>query len=364
MDSRVLKGALVDFGPGADVLSMKHSSDYSAIQFSCDKGQCNASHFAMYMFSLFQETVGLTRIHVITDPDAYPGIAHVQVKDPTFAARIKSKCDRHAKWIRQRKMSVRPVPVEMEYERSGDPPYMPAVKLDLLKDRYARLRIGSGPAAPECVICLTEAEDPYLTPCGHRYCRACFVSQCSSVTKQQIPIRCLGNSGECSRIFLLPEIKLLLEPDIFEQLLARSFAIYFKTIDTIRQCPTSHCDKTYRASTDGTVVTCLKCSTPICTTCHAPSHSGMTCAMYQSVGMKEYQSWGFTKDVKKCPRCRNLIEKVGGCEKVDCRCGANFCWKCMEVSDAKGHCRCWRDTWGAGISKEMDADKGKGGRYV
>ena len=64
--------------------------------------------------------------------------------------------------------------------------------------------------------------------------------------------------------------------------------------------------------------------------------------MYQRLGMVELQTWGINKDIRKCPRCRNLIEKTGGCEKVDCICGAGMCWDCMELWDENGQCRCFR----------------------
>ena len=346
VDCRIIKGALVDFGPGACVSSFKHPSDYSAIRVSCYVPQRSAADFAIYMFDMFREPVGLPRIHIITAPDACPVIAHVQVKSPSFAIRIKSKFDRYLKCIPTTRISIRVAPVEIHYEASLDPPDMTAISLSLLQDRYTRLRIKEIPVDGECTICLTEAEDPYLTACGHLYCRACFRAQCASVSKDTFPIRCFGNAGKCTRVLLLPELRMALPSGALNQLLATSYAAHLKTIDTIQECPTSHCDQTYRTSTDGSVLTCLKCSTPICTTCQAPSHSGMTCATRQRLGAAEIQSWNLGKDIRKCPRCRNLIEKTGGCERVDCACGAGLCWKCMELWDANRQCRCLRAKWG------------------
>lgn len=362
VESRVLNGALVDFGPGADVLGMKHSSDYSAIHFSCKTALRTAGDIVTYMYAFFQEPVTLSRVHVLTGPDVCPVVAHVQVKDPAFAARVQSESDRYSKLVPQSRSSVRRVPVEIGYETSLDPAYMADIRLHLLKDRHARLRLGPGPAAPECAVCLTEAEDPYLTPCGHRYCRACFVGQCSSVTKkQEIPLRCLGDSGKCSRIFLLPELKHLLPADHFDQLLTKSANIHFRTITTINPCPTPDCPQTHRATTDGSVLTCAACSVPICTTCHSPSHSGLTCATYQSANHARLgsvkghgrQSPGFDggeDTIRKCPRCRNLVEKAGGCDRMECRCcWAGFCWRCMEVWDAAGRCACLRERGKGGV---------------
>lgn len=358
VESRVLNGALLDFGPGADVLGMKHSSDYSAIHFTCKTARRTAADIVMLMWAFFREPVTLSRVHVLTGPNVCPVVAHVQVKDVAFAARVKSKSDRWAKLLPSTRSSVRRVPVEIGYETSDDSVYTADMRLHLLKDRHARLRLGPGPAAPECAVCLTEAEDPYLTPCGHWYCRACFVGQCSSVaTKHDIPLRCLGDSGKCSRIFLLPEIKLLIQPEQFEKLLQKSSNIHFRTITTIKPCPTPNCSQTHHATTDGSVLACAECSVPICTTCQAPSHSGVTCATYQSANnarLGSVKGHGQSEDlnseedtIRKCPRCRNLVEKTGGCDKMECRCcWAGFCWKCMEVWDAAKRCRCLREREG------------------
>ena len=350
VESHVLNGALVNFGPGADVLSMKHAVDYSAIRFSSNRAK-SAEDIVMFFISFFQEPVTMTRVHLMSEP-----YYHVQIKDPTFAARMLAKHDRYLRGIPQIQMSIRQVPVEMSYETSADPSHMQDITLVVLKDRLARLKLGPGPAAPECVVCLTEAEDPYLTPCRHRYCRVCFANQCSSVYKNdEIPIRCLGDSGKCSRIFLFPELKHILQPESFQQLLNKSLSIYLRTITTIKFCPTPNCSETYRATTDGTVLTCFKCSVPCCTTCQTASHSGITCATNRSNNqlgaVKKSQGW-CEGTIKKCPRCCNLIEKVEGCDRIECQCcWAGFCWKCMELWDRGGLCRCMREKYAGGKGK-------------
>ena len=347
----ILNNALVTFGPGADVLSMLHPSDYSAIRFSCPQARCTAGQMAMYLYSSFDEVVGVSRIHIVTDPDECPAVAHVQVQDPTFAARIKGRFDRYLTWVPQTKMTIVQVPVEIGYESSsGDQPNIPGLQLQLLRDRHAMIRARDRPAAPECAVCLTEAEESILTPCRHRYCRACFIAQCSSITDNEqgeIPLRCLGDSGTCSRIFLLPELDQLLDPPIFDHLLSQSLTLHLKTLTTIIPCPTPDCNHQYRSRTDGLVLTCPKCSNPICTTCQTPSHAGMTCRIYQKTGKKiGYERWWLEnkEDIRKCPRCRNLVEKVaGGCRRMTCGCcRAGFCWSCMEVWDEGGRCRCTR----------------------
>lgn len=349
MESRIFKGVLVNFGPGANVLGIKHPSDYSAIHIACSMPHRNAGDLATYMFHFFGEPVGLSRIHIISDPDACPAIAHVQVEDPIFAARIKRNFDGYVKRVLKNKFAINKVAVEMKYEAAVTSPHVPAIRRHLLKDHHARLKMRENLAAVnECAVCLTEAEAPYLTACGHLYCRACLDSQCHSLIKDDFPIGCLGDAGNCSRIFLLPELKLILLDKAFSHLLDTSFTTYIQTTDAIQACPSSLCNGTYRPSADGSVISCFKCNIPICTTCQAPSHSGMTCATYQRAGEAVFEKWAVGgMDVKKCPGCRNLIEKTGGCERVDCRwCGAGFCWRCEEVWDERGRCECLRGAGG------------------
>ena len=41
------------------------------------------------------------------------------------------------------------------------------------------------------------------------------------------------------------------------------------------------------------------------------------------------QNW-LDSNTKRCPRCRVMIVKDGGCNHITCRCGHNFCWSCSK----------------------------------
>lgn len=94
----------------------------------------------------------------------------MQVRDAAFAARVRGKLDRCLEFVLEPRMVVRVVPVEMKYEKvSVAEADEMAIKRHLLEDRYARLKMKECPESPdsECAVCLTEAEDPFCTPCGH-----------------------------------------------------------------------------------------------------------------------------------------------------------------------------------------------------
>lgn len=159
-------------------------------------------------------------------------------------------------------------------------------------------------------------------------------------------MRCFGESGKCAQVFGLEELKKVLHETIFEKVLARSFAIYERSNhETFGICPASHCQQSrYRISANGAIITCPTCATSICTTCRAPSHSGMTCSAYQRAENVEFASWKKRKDVRDCPQCGAPIERDGGCQSLKCTvCKAGFCWDCMEVWDPDYYCRCSRE---------------------
>ncbi|KAM0800366.1 hypothetical protein BDR22DRAFT_889416 [Usnea florida] len=351
VETRIVKGALVDFGPGANILSMQHPADYSAIHISCHKPHRNAEDMMALMFGFFTETVGFPRIHIITEPDACPVTAHVQVEDPSFAARIKRKFDTHLRKFPQTLITVEIVAVDISFEVRAKSLYtisVPdtmSVRRQLLKDRLARLRIDrSTPPISECAVCFTETDDPFHTACGHLYCRTCITTQCNSIThKVDIPLRCLGDMGKCQRIFLLPELKSVLQQQqqqpataadeeerksAFTSLLTTAYTIHLRAIGTIQECPASTCRHLYRTSTSGLVLPCFNCGLPVCTTCQAPSHAGVTCAVYQKGATKAGLGEGVLCGgrIRKCPGCRNLVEKKGGCERVVCFCGVVWYW--------------------------------------
>ena len=66
---------------------------------------------------------------------------------------------------------------------------------------------------------------------------------------------------------------------------------------------------------------CPKCSTLTCTACKQSAHAGQSCT--EKV---DNQFWDLVnvKSWKRCPYCKSVVEKNGGCSQVVCRCGRTF----------------------------------------
>ena len=209
--------------------------------------------------------------------------------------------------------------------------------------KLENLALGENTDQPDCVVCWTEAEDIYHTPCGHVYCRKCFSNQCSSAGEGDLPICCFGDSGNCLQVLGIQEIRTAIPPEAFEQLLEDSFALHIRTNpQSYQYCPTPDCQQIYRVSPNGVIFTCPACLTPICTTCQITSHDDMTCENFKHIEMEsdeEFRKWKQENNVKDCPLCKVPIEKAYGCNHMECsNCQTHICWVCLETFNEGGKC--------------------------
>ena len=205
-------------------------------------------------------------------------------------------------------------------------------------------RRGTGPSCP---ICLCEVEDGYqLEGCCHLFCRSCLVEQCESAIRNQgsFPM-CCAREG-CGDPILLTDLKSLLSNDKLEELFRASLGSFVASSGgTYRFCPSPDCPSVYRVAdpgTEGEPFVCGACYSETCTRCHLEYHPYLSCERY-----KEYKEdpdsslkeWCRGKEhVKCCPACGYTIEKVDGCNHVECKCGKHVCWVCLEFFGSSDEC--------------------------
>nr|GFA44619.1 ATP-dependent RNA helicase DEAH11, chloroplastic-like [Tanacetum cinerariifolium] len=91
-----------------------------------------------------------------------------------------------------------------------------------------------------------------------------------------------------------------------------------------RFCPSPDCPSVYQVAQGedpGRPFACGACSVETCTRCHLENHPFLSCEMYKEfkrdpdMSLKE---WMKDKDVKHCPVCRFTIEKIDGCNHIEC----------------------------------------------
>ncbi|KAB2008594.1 hypothetical protein ES319_D10G109800v1 [Gossypium barbadense] len=203
-----------------------------------------------------------------------------------------------------------------------------------------------------CPICLCEVEDGYrLEGCSHFFCRSCLVEQCESAIKNldSFPL-CCAQQG-CKAPILLTDLKSLLSTEKLEELFRASLgAFVVSSGGAYRFCPSPDCPSVYRVAgpeTVGEPFVCGACYAETCTRCHLEYHPYLSCEKYREfkedpdMSLKE---WCKGKEqVKTCPVCGYTIEKIDGCNHVECKCGRHVCWVCLEFfsssDDCYGHLR-------------------------
>lgn len=84
---------------------------------------------------------------------------------------------------------------------------------------------------------------------------------------------------------------------------------------------------------------CPTCETDICRDCRQVAHPNSACTVTEFGIDKEttelLKSWGY----KQCPKCKNGIKRMYGCNHIECRCGARFCYVCFgDPDDCAGNC--------------------------
>lgn len=199
-----------------------------------------------------------------------------------------------------------------------------------------------------CPICFCEVEEGYrLESCGHTFCQSCLVEQCESAMRNQdsIPMRCVREG--CQSLILITDLRSLLPNDKLEDLFRVSLVAFVALSGgTLMFCPTPDCPSIYQvadpAMTAGALFVCGACFAETCTRCHMDYHPDLSCEMYKMFkddpdsSLKE---WSKDREhVKKCPVCGFTIEKVDGCNHIECRCGKHICWVCLEKFDSSDVC--------------------------
>ncbi|WRX07906.1 Helicase [Theobroma cacao] len=203
-----------------------------------------------------------------------------------------------------------------------------------------------------CPICLCEVEDGYqLEGCSHFFCRLCLVEQCESAIKNldSFPI-CCAYQG-CKAPILLTDLKSLLSTEKLEELFRASLGAFVASSrGTYRFCPSPDCPSVYRVAdpeTFGEPFVCGACYAETCIKCHLEYHPYLSCEKYKE--FKEdpdssLKEWCKGKEqVKTCPVCGYTVEKIDGCNHVECKCGRHVCWVCLQFfsssDDCYGHLR-------------------------
>ncbi|XXG55034.1 hypothetical protein AAC387_Pa03g2770 [Persea americana] len=189
-----------------------------------------------------------------------------------------------------------------------------------------------------CNICNEDVSADAVTTmnCGHCFCNNCWTKY--FIVKindgQSRRIRCM--SYKCNTICDEDVIRSLLSamhPDLAERFDRFLLESYIEDNHKVKWCPSvPHCGNAIRVNGDAYCEVECTCGLQFCFSCSAEAHSPCSCLMWELWVKKcrdesETVNW-ITVNTKPCPRCHKPVEKNGGCDRVRCICGQNFCWLC------------------------------------
>jgi len=192
-----------------------------------------------------------------------------------------------------------------------------------------------------CDICYEEQsyENQFIVDkCDHKLCRQCASLHIDAqMEKNAIPIMC-------------PYLKCHTEiPEYLIQSVISNekFTLYFKKGKNLailthnyKTCPQQDCEGV--VDCEENIFCCPICQYNFCMECKVqPYHYGKSCEEHtesvkeerSEVDDKLFSDYMNLQGFGKCPKCNTPIEKINGCNHMNCICKTHFCYVCKAVLD-------------------------------
>jgi len=178
--------------------------------------------------------------------------------------------------------------------------------------------------------------------CGADVCGSCMTQYLEA--QIQDSSRDLQCPGQCRRTLTDEEVSLFVTRDAMQKFTTRRA---LRLNADLRACPgCAHLNQSSAVAPD---MICERCNISFCFH-HDLQHPGLSCRSYTSSSMSRsqpVQEWKTALTLARttiaCPSCRARIQRNGGCSRITCRCGAEFCWKCGKSASLqqREHRRFW-----------------------
>eukprot|EP01083_Nonionella_stella_P205294 747727_1 len=185
-----------------------------------------------------------------------------------------------------------------------------------------------------CCVCISWKSRPFfqsLAACDCRICTDCLRQYYRLKIQDGDVLDMLCPGLMCRRVVPPAEVLDVVgreDPEIRDKFLRFRRLRALSRDPNCRWCPRPGCDQYIIGSASQPCLQCPRCSTPVCFHCGAEWHPRQSCEERVDA---EYSLWvrSHGVEVQKCPGCRSIIEKNGGCNAMKCSaCKIDFCWLC------------------------------------
>jgi hypothetical protein len=186
-----------------------------------------------------------------------------------------------------------------------------------------------------CNICMGEIKNSY-NKCSHKFCNDCVIDYIKNkINNSDVEkIGCPEGIDKCNSFFTEEDIKALVTRLDYQRYLKFKKRIEIYKIPNSVICPIANCESYAISNGDEKILTCLN-NHQFCKECNQPPHNGVSCDKNLENYFKQWK--GLAKFVRKCPKCKFLIQKNEGCNHMTCanrQCNYQFCWICMGTYDS------------------------------
>eukprot|EP01129_Flabellula_baltica_P013969 TRINITY_DN6595_c0_g1_i1.p1 TRINITY_DN6595_c0_g1~~TRINITY_DN6595_c0_g1_i1.p1 ORF type:complete len:672 (-),score=129.74 TRINITY_DN6595_c0_g1_i1:2-1984(-) len=195
------------------------------------------------------------------------------------------------------------------------------------------------PEQIECTVCFEETDQfTALDKCHHYFCNDCWGDNLNIQIREgrTVDITCMHQG--CTE--LVPDyiVRDLVDADLWKRYSTFLSKNFVEGSNDVRWCPAAGCERAlYDPIVEGeNFVGVCECGQKFCWKCGKEYHTPATCEQFELWQEKSNNDEILTKmwlqmNTKRCPSCRNAIEKNDGCFMMTCgKCRHQFCWLCCE----------------------------------
>ena len=215
-----------------------------------------------------------------------------------------------------------------------------------------------------CKICFESYADLEALECRHGFCFTCWGDYMQANADNIVDLTC--PEPNC-RMLVPEELVRRACPEGLEKAQQQLLNAFVRTQPFLSVCPGPDCDRFVVRTGDRNrelplQANCSACDTRFCVSCGRQPHGTQDCLPAEAAVVNaaaeevraqmavgeaalaaaaalpataQVQSSSYPR--KNCPKCSVMIEKIGGCNRMRCRCKHAFCWLCLEDMNDYNH---------------------------